>query len=225
MITTEALTEAVIRFNFDPVSYSHPSWWNCGRLPAKVFRQLTADPLAASTLSKRMLEQHYIDADFDFDFSHPFKRIAFLDYGEQRRLVFRLGLVIYHAHIAAAIHREEQEQLREIIGQADYLLALRLEPGAGLVAGEDLPALPLSDKYRCRYAIYLAGFTLLAKIVSGEPPGFKKRFYLIWPKKFVLARLAGLQDNTLSGIKMDNPDSVIAAGKDRVKQLLSIQGY
>ena len=224
MITTEALAEAVIRFNFDPVSYSHPSWWNCGRLPEKVFRQLTADPLAAAILSKRMLEQHHIGAEFDFDFSHPFKRIAFLDYANQRRLIFRLGLIVYHARIAAAIRREEQKQLREIIDQADYLLALRLEPGAGLIAREDLPALPLSDKFRCRYAIYLAGFTLLARIVSGEPPGFKKRFYLTWPKKFVLARLAGLQDNTLSGVTMDDP-AIIAAGKERVKQLLSIQGY
>lgn len=224
MTITEDLTEAVVRFNFDPVSYSHPSWWNRGKLPGEVFRQLTADPAAAVALSKRMLLDYYLDGQFDFDFSHPFKRIAFLDYENQRRLIFRLGLVIYHARIAEMIRREQQQQLHEMLSHADYLLALRLEPGEGLAGREDLPVLPMSDKYRCRYEFYLAGFTLLAKIVSGEPPGFKKRFYLTWPKQFVLARLAALQNNTLSGVKMDNP-AVIAAGKDRVKQLLSIQGY
>ena len=224
MITSETLTADLVRFNFDPVSYSHPSWWNCGKLPGKVVRQLTADPAAALALSRRMLLEYRIDGQFDFDFSHPFKRIAFLDYTEQRRLALRLGLVIYHERIASAIRREEQEQLREVVNQADYLLALRMRPGAGLVAGKDLPALPASDKFRCRYQLYLAGFTLLAKIVSGEPLGFKKRFYLTWPKQFVLKRLAALQNNTLSGVKMDNP-AIVAEGKERVKQLLSIRGY
>ena len=66
-------------------------------------------------LSRKMLADYRIDDQFDFDFTHPFKRIAFLTYEQQKQVIFQLGLVIYSAHIARAVHVTEQDRLLKLI--------------------------------------------------------------------------------------------------------------
>ena len=247
-MTTEALAATVVRFNFDPVSYSHPSWWAHGGLSKNVFRQLHENPAAASILSKKMLADYHIDDQFDFNFDHSFKRIAFLAYERQKQVIFQLGLVIYRARIARAVHIAEQSRLLKIIDYSDYLLALRLKFEHKLVSDVHLPELPLADGQKFRVAVYLAGFTLLTGIVAAETAGYRKRFYFTWPKQAVIKRLAArfstyrlqvnsdrpekkvvdslaaLPDHILYCRQLDNPD-LVAQGKRLLGELLSIQGY
>ena len=246
-MTPEALSAAVVRFNFDPIYYSHPSWWVRGGLAKTVFRQLVDNPVAASILSKKMLADYRIDDQFDFDFTHPFKRIAFLTYEQQKQIIFRLGLVIYRAHIARAVHATEQGRLLNLIDYSDYLLALRMKLDHKLVSGVHLPELPLSDRQQFRVAVYLAGFSLLTNILAVESAGYKKRFYFTWPKpaavkrlsarfstgrqparrseseKTMVERLAALPDYVLYCRQLNHPE-LLDLGKRLLGTLLSIQG-
>ena len=247
-MTPEALAAAVVRFNFDPINYSHPSWWVQGGLSKPVHRQLADNPAAASMLSRKMLADYRIDDQFDFDFTHPFKRIAFLTYEQQKQVIFQLGLVIYSAHIARAVHVTEQNRLLELIDHSDYLLALRMKLDHKLVSGLHLPVLPLSDRQQFRVAVYLAGFSLLTNILAVESAGYKKRFYFTWPKqaavkrlsarfstgrstvkqsesdKTRVERLAALPDHILYCRQLDDPE-LLAMGKRLLGTLLSIRGW
>ena len=248
MMTAEALAATVVRFNFDPISYSHPSWWVHGGLSENTFGQLVNNPAAASMVSKKMLADYHIDDQFDFNFDHPFKRIALLTYGQQKQVIFQLGLVIYRARIARTVHVEEQNRLLKIIGYSDYLLALRLNFEHKLVSHIHLPELPLADRQKFRVAVYLAGFTLLTSIMAAQTSGYKKRFYFTWPKQAVVKRLsarfsanrlrreddrpektlvdslAALPDHILYCRQLDNPE-LVDQGKRLLGELLSIQGY
>ena len=221
---TPAEARTVFRFNFDPISYGHPSWWPRETLPERVFQNLLTNRVAASILSKKMLVDLRIDDEFDFDFTHPFKRIAFLTYKQQKQIIFQLGLGIYRARIARMISATEQSRLFKMIDYADYLLVLRLKFDMNILTEKHLPVLPITDRRRFYQLIYLAGFTLVVKIISAESQGFQTRFYLIWPKKFVLKRLTALRDNALSEVQLGAP-AVIAAGRELMGGLLSIRDY
>ena len=246
-MTAETLSTAIVRFNFNPISYCHPSWWIHKGLPKETFRQLAENPTTAPILSKKMMADYHIEDKLDFDFDHPFKRIALLDYKQQRRIVLQLGLLIYRARLAQAICFEEQKRLFEIIDYNDYLLALRLKLDHRVVSEEHLPVLPTGNKLLCRLQIYLAGFTLLLNIVSTEATGFKRRFYFTWPKQVLVKRLhfafyagrrrvssqpehvavkrlAKLQDFALYCMQLNNP-TLIAEGRRLGGQLLLLQGY
>ncbi len=188
-MTTEALAAAVVRFNLDPVSYCHASWWPHAGLPARLFRQAAAAP-AAAKLSTVILRHYGIDAQFDYDFEQPYKRVALLPYARQKRLASLLGLVIYRARLAPVIAAAPQRRLLRAFGPADYALALRLPLRHKYVSEEFLPALPFDNLLRCRVLVYAAGLTLLINILHRETDAYKRRFYFNWPKPLALRRLA-----------------------------------
>ena len=243
---SEAPAASVLRFNFDPISYSHPSWWVRGGLPENVFRELVDNPESASMLSKQMLEDYQIHDRYDFDFARSFKRIALLSYKQQKKIIFRLGLVIYRERIARAVQSAEQERLFNNIDYSDYLPALRLKLEHKMVSDKHLPALPFTNRKNFRVAVYLAGFTMLANIVAQEDAGFKIRYYFTWPKPVAIKRLAArfsafrlrqswvkrgksqveklavLPDHALYCLQLDDSD-LIDLAKKALGELLTIQ--
>ena len=186
---TDALTEAVLAFNFNPVSYCHPSWLPDGAgLPR--FEEFTQEPAVAGLLSKKMLQEHSIDKQFDYDFERPFKRIAFLPYRQQKKIIFRLGMAVYRDRFASVIAAGRQQQLFKVFGQDEYRLSLRLRIDHEFVSAAFTPELSFKNVLRCRVLVLAAGLCLLTNILQREPAGFKTRYYFTWPKQLVIRRLA-----------------------------------
>lgn len=237
--TTDGLVEAIIRFNFEPVSWCHPSWWPDTGLPAHTARQLVDDPLAAAKLSRKMLCTYGLDAQFDYDFAQPFKRVALLSRRQQKRIISLLGLAVYREHIAGVISARQQQRLLETFGPADYALALRLELRHKFVSAAFLPVLPLGNLLRSRVQVYAAGLCLLTNVLQAEADAYKRRFYFTWPKPLALKRLAarhgvaqrgvrhwaGLEDYALYCGRQLNDPALIDAGRKLLGTLLSLQGH
>jgi len=189
-MAADTLATAVVRFNLDPVSYCHASWWPHRGAPAQLFRQAVTAPAAAAKLSQIILRHYGIDAQFDYDFEQPYKRVALLPYPQQKRLIYLLGLVVYRARLAPVIAAAQQRRLLQAFGPADYTLALRLPLRHKYASADFLPALPCDNLLRCRVLVYAAGLTLLTNILQQEADAYKRRFYFTWPKPLALRRLA-----------------------------------
>lgn len=237
-IDAGGLAEAVIRFNCEPASYCHPSWWPDTGLPAPAAARLARDPLAAAKLSKKMLSDYGLAGQFDYDFTQPFKRIALRSCRRQRQVIRRLGLAVYRARIAGVISAAQQRRLLAAFGPADYALALRLELRHKFVSAAFLPALPLGDPLRCRVLVYAAGLCLLTNVLQTQADGYTRRFYFTWPKPLAVKRLAarhgaaprdarrraGLEDHALYCGRHLNDPALIDEGKKLLGTLLALEG-
>ncbi|MDE0282967.1 MAG: hypothetical protein OXN26_00250 [Gammaproteobacteria bacterium] len=235
----DGLVEAIIRFNFEPVSWCHPSWWPDTGLPVDAARQLVEDPLAAAKLSKKMLCAYGLAEQFDYDFKPPFKRVALLSWRQQRRVTGLLGLAVYREQVAGVISARQQRRLLDAFGPADYALALRLELRHKFVSGAFLPALPVGNLLRCRVLVYAAGLCLLTNMLQAEADAYKRRFYFTWPKPLALKRLAArhgaahrdvrrwadMEDYALYCGRQLNDPALIDAGRKLLGTLLSLQGH
>ena len=234
----EELAAAIIRFNLEPVSYCHPSWWPHTGLPADVVRQMVDDPLAAARLSQKMLCTYGLDEQFDYDFRQPFKRIALLSYRQQKKIMGVLGLAVYREQLAGVIAAQRQRRLLAAFGPADYALALRLELRHKFVSGAFLPALPFDNLLRCRVLVYAAGLCLLVNILQAEAAGYKRRFYFTWPKPLAARRLAAshgagqrdvrqwaaMEDYALYCARHLNDPALIEEGRRLLGMLVSLRG-
>lgn len=235
----DGLLEAIIRFNFEPVSWCHPSWWPDTGLPAHTVRQLVDDPLAAAKLSQKILCAYGLAGQFDYDFKPPFKRVALLSRRQQRKVTGLLGLAVYREQLAGVISARRQRRLLAAFGPADYALALRLELRHKFVSGPFLPALPFGDLLRCRVQAQAAGLCLLTNMLQAEADAYKRRFYFTWPKPLALKRLAArhgaarrdvrqwanVEDHALYCGRQLNDPALVDAGRKLLGTLLPLLGH
>lgn len=159
------------------------SWWNTDWLPISLYTKLKESNRVHHKLSDFILKAYQLEDEGYFDFGTATKRIALLDNTALKRLVFLMGLIVESNTIASAIQRKRQQAIKQVLGEADYLFALKnrfrfntTTPSRSVVADQT------QDFDNFKDTIYQSGLYCLANLLQDVPQGFVKRVLLKLPK-------------------------------------------
>ena len=192
---TNALSQAVWRFNFRPDSYLHPSWLST--MPdGQVMQALFGQARGESRLVQHMLQRLGLHDSVFFDFSKPLSRLALWRGQELEQLILYLGAVFHFKVLRRIVIRDDLMKIQQVLGDDLYRF---LQQRAPLLSHNVVSDIPFPEHLGLKKRFVLAGMLCLRAAFAGYPPVFWKRLvYKLEREYFVLWKL-----HAKSGQEMD----------------------
>jgi len=190
--------QRVIDFNFFPAKEMDESWWDSDWLATSLFLRLRQIKAAQRKLSQFILQRYQLIQSPYFDFSNPPRQVALLGSADLKAVLYALGLIIEADTIANAIQREAQQAIKQSLGEADYLYALKNR--MLLLPIQSKERIMLTDKRAQRFVnfkhrIYQSGLRCLLSLLDDAPPGFVQRLLFKLPRAWsVIPQLGSKND-------------------------------
>lgn len=175
----------VIDFNFFPILEMDESWWQPEWLPHPIFNRLVKNDAARHKLCDFILEKYQLKHENYFDFSSYEKQVALLGRVELKALLYAIGLITEADTIAHAIEREAQQAIKQSLGSADYLYALKNRTSIHHSQSGDETT--HTDKKTRDYTnfkarVHQSGLRCLLTLLNDMPQGFIQRILFKLPK-------------------------------------------
>ena len=175
----------VIDFNFFPSLEMDDSWWESEWLTVSLLTRVRSVKAAHRKLSDFILERYRIERENYFDFRSYERQAALLSVIDLKALLYTIGLIIESKTIAGVIEKEAQRTIKESLGEADYLYALKNRisinyPHAGDKAPFSIEQ--MRDAADFRTYVYQSGLRCLLALLDDMPQGFIQRILFKLPK-------------------------------------------
>ena len=188
----------VIEFNFFPISEMNESWWQSDWLAVPLFRQLTETKAAWPKLSDFLLESYQLKGEIYYDFATREKQAALLSSTDLKALIYLMGLIVESDTIANAIEKETQRAIRQSLGEADYIYALKnkvsmCRPQTGYRTTVDDKEEHHFTDFKNR--VYQSGLRCLLNLLGDVPQSFIQRILFKLPKAWSALSLANNKDD------------------------------
>ena len=180
----------IVDFNFFPASEMDDSWWQSDWLAASLFNRLRKSKATQNKLSDFILESYQLRHENYFDFTSHEKKAALLSGTELKALLYAIGLIVESDTIANAIERDAQQTIKESLGEADYLYALKNRISISRPPAKDkitLTSNKTQDFKDFKTLIYQSGLHCLLSLLNDMPQGFIQRILFKLPKAWSTA--------------------------------------
>lgn len=120
-----SLSPELLRFNYQPTAYMHPSWWQTNWLPADLFERLRQNPRSQRHLSGFFLRQAGLADRMVLDCDPVHSRLALIPGPRLNRLALLAGLTLLSPSIARVLRSADKALIKEGLGERDYEFAIR----------------------------------------------------------------------------------------------------
>ena len=175
----------VIDFNFFPSLEMDDSWWEPEWLTVSLLTRVRSVKATHRKLSDFILERYRIKHENHFDFGSYERQAALLNGIDLRALLYTMGLIIESKTIAGVIEKEAQRTIKESLGEADYLYALKNRMSINYRhAGDRVPFSVEQMRGATDFKTYVcqSGLRCLLALLDDMPQGFIQRILFKLPK-------------------------------------------
>lgn len=180
----DPLLAEIVRFNFLPSSYIHPSWTRDLAVAGPLWDRLARSRRAHAHLSALVLESFGLGDDYCLDFRDPGRRLALLDGAALARIALFVGVVLSAPWVTRIIHGGTLRALKAGIGVEAYEFAVKrapfLRPGFESPPLDDGPG--GGDGGDPSGRVRRAGLACLAACFADEPAAVVNRLRLKFPR-------------------------------------------
>ena len=188
--TSHRTLRRIVDFNFFPISEMDDSWWQSDWLAPSLFNRLRKSKAVRGKLSDFILESYQLRRENYFDFTSSEKQAALLNSAELKALLYVIGLIVESDTIANAIEKKAQSIIKESLGEADYLYALknRISIGRSQTKGKiTLAGNKAQDFKDFKSRVYQSGLRCLLNLLDDMPQDFIQRILFKLPKAWSAA--------------------------------------
>ena len=196
------LLRRVIDFNFFPSLEMDDSWWELEWLNVSLLTRLKSIKAAHRSLSDFILESYSMKHENYFDFGSHERQAALLNAIDLKALLYTMGLIIESKTIAGVIEREAQRTIKEALGEADYLYALKNRISINYPCADDRVPFSfeqMSGTADFRTYVYQSGLRCLLALLDDMPQGFIQRILFKLPKTW--STISGDSKNDYQAIR------------------------
>lgn len=177
----DELFSLICHFNAIPAEYLHPSHLE-PVIPRSVFGALLSSERGRMKLNELVLQKFKLKGVFHTDFRSMPLRLALLDPQTLENLVLYAGVIYYSKNIVQVVEKKALLDIKEKIGEAIYMFAVKKAPLFNRVKPQITTLSP--NPSNLYLGILAAGQRMLEHLFSSEPISIQQRLQLKFPATY-----------------------------------------